>query len=223
MRALSIAGVMLAHTFSSGAGTLWPMLRRGGYGVDVFFVLSGFLITWILAAEMEHAGRIDLPRFYWRRALRIQPAYFSALLLFFGAMALFSDAPLGALMATLPLYLTYSFNFALPYLTATPLFVVAWSLCIEEQFYFLWPWTLNQLTLRRALRAVLWMLGALMVYRAAVFIVIQPSGENALFSYRTDMRIDPILVGCALALWLRGEGSAAVRGWIAGSAWFPSA
>ena len=80
LRALCIVAVIAFHVVSSDRPWLENVARRGWCGVDVFFVLSGFLITWIIATELDQTGTFNLNRFYARRALRLQPTFFTGLL-----------------------------------------------------------------------------------------------------------------------------------------------
>src|ERR1700745_1270396 len=94
LRTICIAAVMIHHVCYQSVQNSFVqhVAQRGWYGVDVFFVLSGFLITMILTAELETSGSINLPRFYVRRFLRLQPGYFSAILLMLIAEGLFHPA-----------------------------------------------------------------------------------------------------------------------------------
>jgi peptidoglycan/LPS O-acetylase OafA/YrhL len=104
LHAICISGVVLLH-YSGNAysGWLGALSKRGWFGVDIFFVLSGFLITQILLPELDSKATINLPRFYIRRALRLQPAYFSVLLLVLADEFLRRDL---ALLSWLPFCLT---------------------------------------------------------------------------------------------------------------------
>jgi peptidoglycan/LPS O-acetylase OafA/YrhL len=81
LRAITILPVVLLHVGVNTLpnGNLLYELTRGWFGVDLFFVLSGFLITWLLLAEIDQTGTIDIGRFYRRRFLRLSPAYVSML------------------------------------------------------------------------------------------------------------------------------------------------
>jgi peptidoglycan/LPS O-acetylase OafA/YrhL len=124
VRAIAIALVVSAHAFG------WP--KDGGLGVDLFFVLSGFLITTLLLEERDESGRISIGAFYRRRARRLGPAL----------LALLAVAAFTIPVAQLLWPLTFTTNLALdanrPGLVANPL-VHLWSLAAEEQFYLLWP------------------------------------------------------------------------------------
>jgi peptidoglycan/LPS O-acetylase OafA/YrhL len=130
LRALAVMLVLLHHCEV-------PLFHGGSYGVDLFFVLSGFLITSLLRDEAIRSGRIDIKRFYLRRAVRLWPALILMLALY--AMAapwFFQKANVGLDVLLAGLYLSdYSFAFwhVPDYLRHT------WSLAVEEHFYLLWP------------------------------------------------------------------------------------
>jgi peptidoglycan/LPS O-acetylase OafA/YrhL len=142
LRGVSILMVLAAHVYTPG----WPHLE-GRYGVTVFFVLSGFLITRLLLREEQETGAINLLSFYVRRTFRLFPIYYLVLavycLLIFG-LGLHSDGR-QEFARNLPFYLTYMQEipffrdvahsgemFSMP-------FGHSWSLGIEEKFYLLWP------------------------------------------------------------------------------------
>ncbi|MBL8001566.1 MAG: acyltransferase [Flavobacteriales bacterium] len=115
----------------------------GGLGVNVFFVLSGFLITYLLLAEKRLNGRIDVPRFWLRRVLRIWPLYYATLVVgFFLIPAV--KAAIGQPepeTADLLHYLTFTGNFdqARGEFPASSVVSILWSIAVEEQFYLFWP------------------------------------------------------------------------------------
>ncbi|MFI0240334.1 acyltransferase family protein [Streptomyces sp. NPDC016845] len=141
LRAVAVTLVVLSH-----AG-----VRRfsGGYvGVDVFFVISGFLITSLLARELHRTGRISVPRFYARRALRLLPAAtLVAVVTLAGAYLFLSKARFAAYVGDATAGALYAVNIRLAvsgtdYLRATDPpspFQHFWSLAVEEQFYVVWP------------------------------------------------------------------------------------
>lgn len=134
-RCASILPVIWHH---SGDGLDWLMASNRGYlGVDMFFVLSGFLIVTLLLRERDTTQTISLPKFYARRAFRIFPIYY-AVMLFMVLVLTFvkPDAKMAApFFSELPYYLTYTAN----WIKATTFLSVVWSLAAEEQFYFIWP------------------------------------------------------------------------------------
>src|SRR5262245_12093123 len=142
LRALSIVPVVWHHA------TPHPLdgaLGRGPLGVDLFFAISGFLITTLLLRERDERT-IDLRSFYVRRTLRIFPLYYVVLGAFI-AHAIFFRAP-GAprdhFLASLPSYATYTSNwFVDNAVSHAVVFSFAWSLATEEQFYLGFPWILR--------------------------------------------------------------------------------
>jgi peptidoglycan/LPS O-acetylase OafA/YrhL len=141
LRAVAILLVVCAH-----AGL--PLFSGGFVGVDVFFVLSGYLITGLLQRELAHSGRIALMRFYARRLKRLLPALLAMLTIMASvALWLLSDVEARAQLASAPFAATWTSNlyFALAAfdyfdeLATRDLFLHSWSLGVEEQFYLLWP------------------------------------------------------------------------------------
>ena len=184
---------------------------RGGFiGVDVFFVLSGFLITALLLGEFGATGRLDLPAFWARRARRLLPALL-LLLLVLGAWAAWIAPPetAAALRGDALAALLYVANWWFvatgeSYLATTapsPL-LHTWSLGVEEQWYLLMPLLLVAvLKLRRGRTRVLTpLLLVLAVASAALMLVLDVSGaSHARVYYGSDTRVFELLLGAALA------------------------
>src|SRR5258708_6541964 len=140
LRAVAVIGVLLYH-----AGVRW--MPGGLLGVDLFFVISGFLITSLLITELQRSGRIDLAGFYGRRARRLSPALAAVLALTVGAVALFRPGDLVRIRGDLLASVGYVANWW--FIVKHQSYFVAsgrpsplqhlWSLAVEEQFYILWP------------------------------------------------------------------------------------
>jgi peptidoglycan/LPS O-acetylase OafA/YrhL len=228
LRALAVSGVAIYH-FGGGAVSWLP----GGFlGVDLFFVLSGYLITGLLLTEYAKRGRIDLLGFWVRRLRRLAPALLLVLLAVIAYI--WWDTPPDAYPARrLDLFWTVGYlanwhliatseTYFAAYTTASPL-RHAWSLAVEEQFYFVWPtvlflllWAgrripavrglarLGRLSRARALVAVITVLGiGLSAYwMATTYSTLYPSKAY----YGTQGRVQELFVGCLLAVlipWLR--------------------
>src|SRR5205807_2397797 len=153
LRAVAIAIVVARHAGEVSAPPV-TAFAFGFAGVDIFFVLSGFLITSLLIGEWSRTGRISLRQFYVRRALRLLPALFAFLLVLLAFVPFQVDAsrrPLAESAGLSAIFLgniakTVHWTFRLPHL---------WSLGMEEQFYLLWPLTLLVLLRLRASRFLL--------------------------------------------------------------------
>lgn len=136
LRAISILAVIWHHT-GYGRFSSTVLDERGYLGVDLFFVISGFLIVTLLLRERRRAGTISLKRFYARRTLRIFPLYYGliAALMAASLLARPESGTRVALRHDLPFLLTYTAN----WVPMMSLMAIAWSLAVEEQFYLFWP------------------------------------------------------------------------------------
>jgi peptidoglycan/LPS O-acetylase OafA/YrhL len=200
LRAIAVSLVVASHLAI-------PYTMGGGIGVDIFFVLSGFLITALLLEERERNGRVDYLAFFQRRALRLFPAL--AVLLPIIAVAAHVAPTIDPVIADqttrgLPWVAFYAANWARGLGNQIGLFGHTWSLSIEEQFYLIWPVTLAALLgrafrVRRALLVCLVSAGAVAIHRAIAWA--GGAGVDRVAN-GTDMRADALLVGCALALAL---------------------
>lgn len=194
LRALAIALVLLFH-----AGL--PGFPGGNLGVDLFLVLSGYLITRLLMIEYQGHGRIELRMFYLRRLWRLMPPLLLMLLLYSVLAPLtWPDYPFH-LRDVLAL-LFYLGNVAMATGYSPDKLMHGWSLGLEEQFYLLWPLLL--LALWRYLPQVAWGRGLLLLYllmtcwRLLNLLVWEvPSGEAY---YRPDLHCTGLVLGSALAM-----------------------
>ena len=182
--------------------------RAGFLGVDVFFVLSGYLITALLLTERRREGHIDLLRFWGRRARRLLPAVLVLLAAMAVAVPLLAPEQAYRLRGDLGAALGYVFNWRLifaeqSYFQAVgrpPVLQHLWSLAVEEQFYLLWPpilaFALRRRPYRKLTRMVLLAAAASTVLMAALFV---PWADPSRVYYGTDTRAAALLVGAALA------------------------
>lgn len=201
LRAVAVLAVVAHHV---------GILPAGYVGVDVFFALSGFLITTLLLEEHASTGRIALGRFWVRRAHRLFPALLAvvAFTVGFGALVGFGSNWVSWLTALGAI--TYVTNFLLldshySVLTHT------WSLAIEEQFYLTWPLVLL-IVLHRGRRAVVGV-ASLLAVAAAIWAHLLVGDERARVAFSFDARVAPILAGCALAAWMGGQRLGPTRLW----------
>ncbi len=199
IRAFAIGAVMLVHAGMPGA-------RSGWIGVDLFFVLSGFLITTLLALEIRATGGVAWLPFMARRALRLMPAYFLYAVFItwciwaWSGSVRTSNGPWTAAGLTAALW-TYTINFVPQggVWNGQDLTVHLWSLAVEQQYYLFWPIVIILLTSRpRALRFVAI---ALTVTFIALFIAQAP-GLAMLWT-----RGFSLVLASALALWAAHDAS----------------
>ncbi len=221
LRFFAFLAVYIEHTVGFGVGNhhrlpawlgdaLGTLGIAGTFGVDLFFVLSSYLITELLLRERALRGFLDVKAFYIRRMLRIWPLYFIFL---FAAYALTFIAPSEGLTWWHLLGFTFFAGnwvyFLAPVVTvAAPL----WSVSLEEQFYLIWPWVIRKSSPRRlGLYAV-----GLMVFGMIVTLamgILHPNFDWV--SKNSFTRVDGIAVGAVLAVVLHGRTpqlSAAGRG-----------
>lgn len=222
IRALAILAVFVFHLHDG-----W--LPGGFLGVDVFFVLSGFLITSLLVREIGDRGRIDLGSFYVRRARRLLPALVACLLLATVAARLVSPELVVGIGRQLAGAATFSTNWVeiasgQSYFdqTAPILFMNLWSLAVEEQFYLLWPIVAFVLLVRLPSRArYLVPLGAAAASTAAMAALFVPGTDATRVYYGTDTHLMGLMIGAALAFVWAGTRRAPLevfvlrhRGWL---------
>lgn len=132
-RAISVSMVLFAHSkFSYEPNALYYFF--GASGVRFFFVISGFLITWLLLREQASRSRVSLKNFYIRRGLRILPVYYT----FLAIVALASLFAAEPMRTSLPQWLA-NLSFTANYSDCAGVSGHLWSLSVEEQFYLLWP------------------------------------------------------------------------------------
>jgi len=201
LRALAIIVVVIYHAGIMGFPMPGRVDRWGWIGVDLFFVLSGYLIGGQLLAPLAHDRRINLGRFFARRALRIMPAYFVVLAVYF-LLPPVREYP--EMSQPLWKFLLSVQNIALHGGTA---FSHAWSLAVEDQFYLCLPFIL--LFVNRSHRAAM-IIPAVIVLGGILlraFLAYQNVDENgvafrgfqAWIYYPTWTRLDPLVFGVALA------------------------
>jgi peptidoglycan/LPS O-acetylase OafA/YrhL len=203
LRALSIGIVILSHCWSSmpvavrNIPLVPAILSDGHLGVAVFFVISGYLITLLLLRELDASGTISLKRFYFRRSLRIFPAFY----VFMAVMAILWA--MGIIPEHWPSFLAAATYMRAYYRDAQGIFIAhTWSLSIEEQFYLAWPLILLRLRRERAMLAALTTVIMMPLVRLAMYWLTPTLRGHE--GYMIQGWIDTIMVGCLLAL-LKGD------------------
>jgi peptidoglycan/LPS O-acetylase OafA/YrhL len=210
VRALAVLAVVSYHLGTTGG----PGSLRGGFlGVDVFFVLSGYLITSLLIVEARQTGRISIRQFYVRRAKRLLPALYALLLVVGAVGALWLPQQAAKLRADLLSALGYATNWWLIVDKASyfgggdrpRLLTHLWSLAVEEQYYVVWPIVLIVFAKIRARRSAMLTILTFAVAGSAVAAaaLYNPWGDPSRVYYGTDTRALAPLIGAALAVAVR--------------------
>jgi peptidoglycan/LPS O-acetylase OafA/YrhL len=193
LRAVAVAAVILHHSFTRH-------IKGGGLGVDLFFVLSGYLITSLLVAEFYNTKGIRLGFFYLRRACRLLPSV--ALVLLLTAFIWWIQPPTGRIWVWWKCASAVAFYYANFFYGNLDCLAPAWSLSVEEQFYFFWPLTLLFLLKSKS---------PSMIRHATLFLIFLCIGIRALLVWNsfsafpiytfTPCRGDQLLIGALVALY----------------------
>src|SRR6266542_6885038 len=201
LRALAVIAVLLFH-----AGQRW--IPGGFLGVEVFFVISGFLITCGLLESRERTGSVGLKQFWFRRARRLLPALFALLLGTLAVSVLFYPDEVAKLRGDTLAAFGYMTNwyFILDHQSyfdevgRPSLLRHLWSLAIEEQFYLVWPVVLALLVRRlRAGGMVLLLIAAASASSVLMGVLWNPEAGPTRVYFGTDTRAAGLLIGAALA------------------------
>ncbi len=202
LRALAVGAVLLYH-----AGMPW--MPGGFLGVELFFVLSGYLITSLLLGEWVAEGRIDLGAFWLRRARRLLPALFLLLAVTLVFAIFFMPDEVAGLRGDTLAASTYVTNWYLAFnqqsyfeLVGRPsLLQHLWSLAVEEQFYLLWPLLfiggMRLLRTRQSMRIAT--LAGAVASTLLMLALYNPDADPSRIYYGTDTRAAGLLIGCTLA------------------------
>jgi peptidoglycan/LPS O-acetylase OafA/YrhL len=220
LRCVAILPVVWHH---ATLGPLPGILGRGPLGVDLFFAISGFLITTLLLRERDDTGRVSARAFYARRTLRIFPLYYAVLGLYvlYAWLGMTPGAQRTHFWQSLPFFATYTTNWFVHFGVPHPVsFAFAWSLATEEQFYLLWPWIVR--TRSR------WVVPTMV---ATTLLLVQEGvahGWWVLVPGSLGQRIalslaPPICMGALLAMALHGRGAYCVLYRLLGGRWSAAA
>jgi peptidoglycan/LPS O-acetylase OafA/YrhL len=200
LRAVSIVLVLMAHLKTLPGSPRWSLFlaiaNHGQFGVEIFFVLSGFLITSLLLKEEKKAGSIDIRQFYIRRAFRILPPAFAYLL--FVAMLILAGIS-AARWSEVVAAACFSRNLVVNGGADTGHF---WSLAVEEQFYLTWPFLLVILPCRARLAPLIALLAISPLWRHEYFRLFPQTKLNVV-----ALDYEPLMIGCLLAICRDAKGT----------------
>jgi peptidoglycan/LPS O-acetylase OafA/YrhL len=193
LRAVAIIFVFLGHAWESAFPGAWA-------GVDIFFVLSGYLITTLLANELSATGKIDYRNFYIRRILRLWPAF--AVFLFVVILKIsMSASPKAGSFEAVAVSAVYLMNWSRAFIWWEQYKLGhTWSLAMEEQFYLLWPALLALIFARRAICCILGLIVVMVTWRC--FLALNGADPERTYN-GFDTHGDALLIGCLLALLVR--------------------
>ena len=199
LRGVAILGVMFFHANA-------PFLKGGYLGVDIFFVLSGFLITSLLISEFDGSGSVSLKNFYMRRVLRLGPALIALLIVFcLASFAVLSEEKANSNFVDALISLAYFSNWARAFSIHPPDFLGhTWSLSIEEQFYIVWPIILLMLlrvSKKRHHVVVIAAAIALFSWIFRIYLSMNAAPIERIYN-GLDTRADALMVGCTLGVVL---------------------
>ncbi|HEY4268667.1 MAG TPA: acyltransferase family protein [Galbitalea sp.] len=225
LRAIAVLAVLVYHLKSG-------VLPGGFIGVDVFFVISGFLITSHLVREHRATGRISLSRFYARRALRLIPAATLVLLGTASATVLFvprvlwqqfgGDIGAAAVYIVNWVFAGRSIDYLAEDAAASPV-QHFWSLAVEEQFYLLWPLLIIvagviAIQLKTRYRLTVGTVAMIVVVISLAWTLLAAQSQGASIYFTTTTRLWELAIGAATAIafpWLRDRMPKAARFWLA--------
>ncbi|HEY0319595.1 MAG TPA: acyltransferase [Pyrinomonadaceae bacterium] len=213
------------HGYSNMQSNL-AVYELGRMGVTFFFVLSGFLITYLLLAEKKSAGTISIRKFYIRRVLRIWPLYFLLILLAFFVLPRFAFFDIPRFTADLPVYFKYTFplfvlflpQLALSIYPPVPYAEPLWSIGVEEQFYLLWPLLIKRVKRILALSVAIVVAGFLVKQLAFMMAAQSRDAEavrywNYFIGYFYFTRMECMAVG-AIGAWLVFKKKRSILGFL---------
>jgi peptidoglycan/LPS O-acetylase OafA/YrhL len=220
LRAFAISFVLIYHYRSFGHPAWVEAVGKFGWtGVDLFFVLSGFLISTELFKELSKTRTISLTKFFIRRSFRILPAYLLLIAIYFRIPAFREREALPPLLK----FLTFTQNLGLD-LSKGGTFSHAWSLCVEEQFYLLLPLALVLLYRSQIFKKAGYLLPSLVVFGLTIrlltwYLLVVPHIDDDNFwviwykwiYYPIYTRLDGLITGIAIAALFRFKADIAAR------------
>jgi peptidoglycan/LPS O-acetylase OafA/YrhL len=196
IRAIAASSVVVSHVILSLNRFGLTKINKGwdfaGYGVTMFFTLSGFLITYLLLLEKEKTNTVGIKNFYIRRMLRIWPLYYLVILISYLLMYFCFKEELTT--GNITYYIFLSANIATVVKASVPLIGHYWSLGVEEQFYLIWPWLFKKTS---PLKAVTIFLFCFLIIKI-IFRVVLP--HSVMYQFIALTQFDCMAIGALFAI-----------------------
>ena len=195
LRAIAALSVMCGHVFQSDFGN-WGVegfqLPVVADGVTLFFVISGFLITYLLLNEQEQSHTVSIPKFYMRRVLRIWPIYYLYMLVAVLVTSTWNDSNMWY-------YCFFAAN--IPFILTVGIWPIVhyWSIGVEEQFYLCWPW-LVKLTRGNSKRLLIVAVAVCIVWLTCKWGIYLISGTTVAYRFFAVTRFDCMMLGAVGAI-----------------------
>ncbi|MGN6617208.1 MAG: acyltransferase family protein [Ilyomonas sp.] len=228
IRFMAASLVLLQHSFGfkafyfedKAAKSVFDLFfsESGRMGVNIFFILSGFLISFLLLTEKKSTGKINYKNFYIRRILRIWPLYigYGLFLTFFAPfiadlLGMGGGSNLSEIVVNLCFLFLFSVNYQLAFAQYNKnIFEISWSVCIEEQFYLVWPLLMDK-CIRNLKKLILSMFAISFIVRVIICVLL-PHYSNLSFSRAYDInylmlfdKLDLFTTGLLMALLYRNK------------------
>lgn len=198
LRAVAVLMVMAFH---------FRLFEFGWAGVQMFFVLSGFLITSILLKDKQKPFSQYLKVFYWRRSLRIFPLFYAYLIIIAIGYLLFKEPENFSFLSKYLFTYTYNFSRLSSDWSHSPLFTHLWSLSVEEQFYLFWPFIIYFFSIKQLKHIIIGILIIVPIFRLVLgeYLLIQTNftthDVGEIVYWFTVSHIDAFAIGAAIPLF----------------------
>ena len=205
LRAIAALSVVIAHVSLKGIADFGlPYLfdlPMAGYGVTLFFVISGFLITYLLLQELRKTQTVDIRKFYIRRILRIWPVYYLFLLVCIATFFVLGEQR-SVLVKEMWFYVFFAANIPFVFQSGIIILVHYWSIGVEEQFYLIWPWIVK--TVRTSLLKVAVLIFVILFLLKIVFWITL-GADSLAYRFLTITRFHCMMVGAMGAILFHND------------------
>ena len=222
LRAISILFVLFSHaapTINLALPSwMYFLFARGDLGVFIFFILSGFLITYLLLGEYEASGTISLRNFYMRRVLRIFPAFYTYLLVL-ALLTIFGIVPIAWVHFADAGFFLWNYQHLWNSAGGQGFWFLGqfWTLSLEEQFYLLWPFSLFLLKPRRGAWVALALICVMPVIRVVSYQLFPEQRGQLTMMLHTGA--DSLMFGCLLAILMKHHKTDKIVAYFASPFW----